>query len=146
MENMDQQVRRSELRKFGLMFGVVFSLVFGLVIPLIRHGRSLGLPFSDGGHWQAWPWITGGLIVACALFHPASLAYLERAWMAFARVAQWVNTRIIMLLLFYVMILPIGLLLRLFGKDSLKRKFDSEAASYRVHQANQDKHHMEKPF
>ena len=134
------------LSQFGLKFGTVFSLVFGLLIPLIRHGRALGMPFSETGMWTAWPWITGLVIIAFALLYPAALRYLEKAWMKFAHVAQWVNTRIIMLLLFYVIILPIGLLLRLFGKDSMQRHFDKKADSYRVKHEAQDKSHMEKPF
>lgn len=146
MNSSSSNPSRSELRQFGLMFGSVFSLVFGLLIPLIRHGRALGMPFSETGQWSAWPWITGLVIIACALLYPAALHYLEKAWMKFAHVAQWVNTRIIMLILFYVIILPIGLVLRLFGKDSMHRKFNSKTNSYRVEHEAQDKSHMEKPF
>jgi hypothetical protein len=142
----DSQERRAELRKFGLMFGTIFSLVFGLIIPLLKHGSSLGLPFAATGHWQAWPWIASLVIIAWALLHPASLYLLEKPWMKFAHVAQWVNTRIIMLFLFYVIILPIGLLLRLFGKDNMHRKFDSKTTSYRIKPEAQDRSHMEKPF
>lgn len=146
MSKSHQKTGKAELRQFGLMFGTVFSLVFGLVIPLLRHGRALGLPFSDSGQWQVWPWAVGVILVACALFHPASLRPLEKAWMKFAEIAQWVNTRIIMLFLFYVIILPIGLLLRLFGKDPMHRNFEDKTKSYRVRHEAQDKSHMEKPF
>ena len=128
------------------MFGSIFSLVFGLIIPLLRHGSSLGMPFSGSGHWAVWPWLAGLAVIAWALLHPASLVLLEKPWMKFAQAAQWINTRIIMLLLFYVMILPIGLLLRLFGKDTMHRKFDSKTNTYRIRHEVQDKSHMEKPF
>ena len=128
------------------MFGMILALLFGLVIPFIRHGSSLGLPFSANGGWTAWPWVTGLLIMAWATLHPASLWLLHRPWMKFAVVAQWVNTRIIMLLLFYLMILPIGLLLRLFGKDAMHRNFDRSADSYRVAADSQENNHMEKPY
>jgi hypothetical protein len=134
-----------ELRRFGLMFSAVLAVLFGVLIPLLRHGSALGLPFVSG-HWPAWPWLAAALVAAWALAHPASLHLLHRPWMRFAHIAQWVNTRIIMLLLFYVIILPIGLLLRLFGKDPMRRRMESAAQSYRIRAELRDRDHVEKPY
>ena len=134
---------KTELRKFGLMFGLILVLLFGLLIPLVRHGIGPGMSFAA---WPVWPWLTGAVVGAWALLHPRSLTLLHGPWMKFAQVAQWVNTRIIMLLMFYCMILPIGLLLKLFGKDSLNLKFDAKLDSYRIRQTAQEKDHMEKPY
>lgn len=136
---------RADLRRFGLMFGCVLAALFGVLVPLIRHGFAPGLPFVSD-NWPAWPWIAGATTGAWALLHPASLVWLHRPWMRFAQIAGWVNTRLIMLLLFYVIILPIGLLLRLFGKDAMQRRLDDQAPSYRVAADQRDPDHMEKPF
>ena len=135
----EQNPGKKELRKFGITFALVLAVLFGVLLPLIRHGTELE-------SWALWPWFASSAIAACALFHPASLKLLYTPWMKFAEVAQWVNTRIIMFLMFYLLILPIGLALRLLGKDSMKRKFDKGVESYRVKQEPIDKNHMEKPY
>jgi len=142
-----QQPRPSppQLRSFGLLFGAIMAGLFGFIIPLIRHGSALGIPFVSG-NWPAWPWMAGAFVGTWAVVHPASLILLHRPWMRFASVAQWINTRIIMVLLFYVIILPIGLLLRLFGKDPMRRKLHPGAPSYRVSAEARESDHFEKPY
>ena len=81
-----------------------------------------------------------------ALVHPRSLFLLHRPWMKFADVAGWVNTRVIMLVLFYFLIMPIGFLMRLFGHDPMSRKFNMALDSYRVKSKPQDRDHMETPY
>jgi hypothetical protein len=53
-------------------------------------------------------------------------------WMKFAFVLGWVNTRVILSVFFYLVITPVGLVMRLFGRDPMNRKFDRSAASYWV--------------
>jgi len=137
---MKQGLDKKELRQFGMTFAVILAVLFGLLIPWFRFG------FSNLQAWPTWPWIAAVLIFTWAVVHPASVRFLYAPWMKFATVAQWVNTRLIMLLLFYLVMLPIGLLLRLFGKDSMQRRFDPDADSYRVESDQRPAEHMEKPF
>lgn len=58
----------------------------------------------------------------------AKLVY--RGWMIFAKALGFVNTRILLTLFFYLVITPIGLLLRLFGKNPLNLRLDPEAKTY----------------
>lgn len=139
-----QKPGAGELRKFGLLFGVLFVLVLGIVIPMI--GKGFSALFADFGLWPRWPWVTGGGVMVWALIHPASLYLLHRPWMKFAAVAGWVNTRIIMLLLFYLLILPIGFIMRLFGYDPMRRKFDPQAGTYRNERKPQESEHMRHPY
>jgi hypothetical protein len=136
---------KSGLRSFGLMFAAVLATLFGVLIPLLRFGWN-GLPLLAGNQNPAWPWWAAAVIAALALVVPASLVWLYKPWMKFASIAQWVNTRIILWLLFYLIILPIGLLRRVLGKDSMQRKFDSAAASYRSELGSADHNDMEKPY
>lgn len=142
----NREIDRKALRKFGLLFGSLTVLIFGITIPLLRYGNAIGSPLSEVNHWPAWPWMVLAVSGLWALLHPQSLTLLHRPWMKFAGYTQWLNTRIIILLMFYLMILPIGLILRLLGKDSLHRNFDPKLASYRLKQAPRDKNHMEKPY
>lgn len=64
------------------------------------------------------------------LFAPRTLAVPERLWMAFAEKLGSVVTVLIMVLTYFVMVVPIGLLLRLIGKDLLALKLDRSQKSY----------------
>jgi hypothetical protein len=136
---------KSGLRSFGLMFAVVLAVLFGLLIPLLRFGWS-GLPLLKGNHNPAWPWWAAAVIAVLALVIPASLVWLYKPWMKFADLAQWVNSRIILWLLYYLIILPIGLLRHLLGKDSMQRKFDPKLETYRTELGAADHNDMEKPY
>lgn len=135
---------KSELRSFGFLFAVFFILVIGVVIPMIR--QDIGLLFTDLSLWPRWPWVVGAVVAAWAALHPASLHLLHRPWMVFADVAGWVNTRIILVLLFYVLILPIGFIMRLFGYDPMQRKIDKDLQTYRKPCKPQDREHMRHPY
>lgn len=139
-----QKPGKNELRSFGFLFAVFFIMVIGIVIPMIRH--DLASLFSDLSMWPRWPWVVGAIVFAWAAIHPASLYLLHRPWMVFADVAGWVNTRIILVLLFYVLILPIGFIMRLFGYDPMQRKIDKDLHSYRKLCEPQDREHMRHPY
>ncbi len=66
--------------------------------------------------------------------------------MKFADIAAWVNTRIIMLILFYLLMLPIGFIMRLFGYDPMRLKIDSQLKTYRNVREPQDRDHMRHPY
>lgn len=137
---------KSELRQFGLLFSMMLLLLFGLLIPFIRFGLPTGLPFLAQSPWPAWPWWSAAVITAVALALPNSLIYLYKPWMKFAHIAQWINTRLILMFLFYLIILPIGLIRRMLGKDSMQRKIDPQARTYRTVLGEADHNDMEKPY
>lgn len=145
MSNLTALPDKAGLRQFGLMFAAILASLFGLLIPLIRFGFA-GLPLVASSQNPDWPWWAAAVIATLALIFPASLALLYKPWMKFAQLAQWVNTRIILLLLYYLVILPIGLLRRLLGQDSMHRKFDASAASYRTGLGGADHNDMSKPW
>ncbi len=123
------------LRSFGLVFGALIAGVFGLV-----------LPFLFSGSYPLWPWIVGALFAAWALAHPASLKPVYRGWMHVALVLGFVNTHLIMFILFYGLFLPFGAIMRLFGWDAMHRKFDGREDSYRVPTPERKRDHMSRPF
>ena len=123
------------LRSFGLVFGCLIAGVFGLVLPFI---------FSL--EYRLWPWLAGGVFAAWALVHPASLRPVYRAWMHVALVIGFINTHVIMFILFYGMFLPFGAVMRLFGWDAMKRRMTPDADSYRVPSEQRKKDHMSHPF
>jgi hypothetical protein len=131
------KVTTPELRKFGLMFGAIIIALFGLLIPWIADAPILvtGKAFILGAIFIAW-----GLIL------PATLKPVYSLWMKFGGVAGYINTHIIMVLLFALIITPIGLIMRLFN-DPMRRSLTDDSKSYRVlREQVKPKTHMEGPF
>ena len=77
---------------------------------------------------------------------PATLRPVYTTWMKIGHGIGWVNTRIILGILFYVLILPMGLVMRLFGNDPMARKRDESASSYRIESISEPKDRLEKPY
>jgi hypothetical protein len=102
-------------------FGYVFAGFFGLVAIF---------SFVTGGH--RWPyWLAGALIFAAvAVIRPGVLAPLNKVWMRIGLVLHMIVSPLILGLLFYVFVTPVGLLMRLFGKDPLRLRMDPQADSY----------------
>ncbi|MCC7216085.1 MAG: hypothetical protein IT517_04880 [Burkholderiales bacterium] len=125
-----------ELRRFGAVLAVAFPAVFCLLLPWL---------FSRPIPW--WPLAVSGALLALAAVAPAALAPVERVWLRIGHALGFVNTRILLTLLFFLLVLPLGLLLRLMRKLPIERRFDPDAATYRVASAHSDDPKaMEKPF
>lgn len=126
---------RKELRSFGLITGSMTAGVFGILLPLLfKHG------------FPKWPWLVGSVLVAWALAAPTSLKPVYRVWMTIGQVLGFINTRIIMAVMFYLIIVPVGLLRRISGKDPMARTMSPDKQSYRKSSTDLDKKHVERPF
>jgi hypothetical protein len=124
----------SQLRTFGLTLGSVFALFFGLIPLAIHH------------HAHVWPWITAVLLWIVALAMPSALRHVHAGWFKLGLWLGWLNTRVILTLLFGFMIAPLGLAMRLFGRDRVGRQFQPQAQSYRTSSRNRPAHSMEHPY
>ena len=124
-----------ELRDFGLIMAGMLMLMFGLVLPWIF---SFSTPY--------WPFIAAFVFAVVALLRPVLLGPVNRIWLKISDVLGWINTRLVMGIMFFLLIAPIGILMRLFGKDTLSKKLSDEQTSYRIITKVRDKKHLEKPF
>lgn len=108
---------RDSVRKFGLLFAVIGVLLAAYLI------------YRGSAQWY-WP-IAGSLLFLVAAFvgYPI-LKPLYIGWMTFAFILAWVNTRILLGVFYYCIVTPIGVLMRLAGKDLLDRKIDRSAKTY----------------
>jgi hypothetical protein len=83
------------------------------------------------GHGSAWWWlIAAAVFLLLALFWTAPLRRLNHAWMRFGLALYRVVNPVVMALLFFVTVVPMGLAMRAFGRDALRLKRDKNAASY----------------
>lgn len=135
MSAADKPMSKQELRKFGLVTGGMLILFFYVLIPWIW----------DLDPRPTWSLKAAGVLAAMAIILPASLGPVYKVWMKFAEALGWVNTRIILGVVFFLMFFPLGMIMRIFN-DPMRRKLDASADSYRI-PSNPIKHeNMEKPF
>jgi len=127
--------QRSDLRKFAFVFGgalVVLSTLF----------------WYKGSPIYPWLAVPGALVAAIGAIAPQILRALYFVWMAIGLVLGTIMTSIILTIVFVVAITPIGLVMRLLGKDPLQRKLDPEASTYWIPKTHliEDKSRYEKYF
>jgi hypothetical protein len=127
---------KKQLREFGLITGIILVVLWGLLLPWQR-GYSLPI----------WPWIVSAIFVFLALCLPASLQPVYQIWMKIGSILGWINTRLLLGIIFYSLIMPIGLVRwQVFHQDPLFRNLDAEQETYRVFSTVKTKESLEKPF
>jgi hypothetical protein len=129
------ELDRKGLREFGLTTGGLVAVLFGLFFPWLLNAA---FPF--------WPWIVCVILVFWALLAPATLKPVYRGWMRFGLLLNRITTPIILGSVFFLVLAPMALIMRLRGRDPMARKFETETKSYRVVSKKMPKENMEKPF
>lgn len=102
-------------------FGAVFTAVF-VIIALF--------PLLGGGEVRVWAVVVAALFLAVSLVRSSLLGPLNRLWMKLGLLLHRVVSPVVLGLLFYGVVLPTGLLMRLVGKRTIPTTFDHERASY----------------
>jgi len=86
----------------------------------------------------------GGSLLLLAAFFPAGLARPHRAWLALARALGRVNSSVFLFLTFFLVLTPLGFVLRLFGRDELRRRGPAPASMWSPYpERNRDPRHYE---
>lgn len=129
-----RQLPKAELRNFGLLLGALFAAIFGAV-PWLRY-RSL----------EYWPWAAAAILWLAALAWPRILSWPHRWWTRVGEALGWFNTRVILTVIYFVAVTPLGFVMWVFGRDRMKRGFDPKCETYRVPSRPQPQRSMEKPF
>jgi hypothetical protein len=135
IDHIIPELDRKGLREFGLTFGAAIVIIFGLF-----------LPWMFELDWPRWPWFVAAPVWALALIYPPWLRPVYRVWMRFGLLASRVMTPLVLGIVFFVMISPMALFRRLFGKDPLQRTLDPDQESYRVESTRSPKEKLERPF
>jgi hypothetical protein len=86
------------------------------------------------------------MLLVLALAWPRSLTHVYRLWMTVGEVLGWINTRLILGVIFYLLFTPLGVCMRLRGKDPMRRTLSPEAESYRVVRQPRPYSHMRHQF
>jgi hypothetical protein len=125
---------KKQLRSFGLIVGGIFAGI-GLW-PLAVHFAA--------PRW--WSLIVAGVLMLPALVYPTVLYWPHKGWMFVGHILGWINTRIILGLVFYVVVTPIGIIRRMLGKDPMGRRIRPELNTYRVEREPRPASHLTKQY
>jgi hypothetical protein len=123
-------------REFGLIVGGIFFL--------------LSAWWIYRGKFHAVSQVTlplGAILVLLGLVFPRALVLPNKAWMALAEALSFVSTRVILAVVFFGIVTPIGFVKRFFGWDPLSRRAPASESYWRPYSARQrDSRHYEKMF
>jgi hypothetical protein len=111
------QLQSSSDRSFGFVFAAVFLII--ALYPLL-HAAGI----------RIWAVVVSGLFLLLAALVPQVLAPANRLWTKFGLLLHNIVSPIALGILFFIVVTPTGLLMRLFGKDPLRLRFDPAAGSY----------------
>ena len=98
-------------------FGIVF-FVFFLIIAI--------WPISSGENLKIWPLFLSLIFLVLGLFNSNILTPLNKIWMKFGLFLGMIISPIVMGIIFFCVVTPIGLCLKLFKKDILKLKKNND--------------------
>jgi len=123
-------------REFGLVVGAIFVL---LGAWWIYRGKFVNVAYLMVP--------LGSALILLGLVLPRALVYPNKAWMKLAEVLSFVMTRLILGIVFFLMITPIGVVKRWLGWDPLNRRGGSRASYWRPYSDRQrDPRHYEKMY
>ena len=108
---------RQSDRAFGFMFAIIFALVTGIVLFMTGAVNIVLIAIS-------------ATFAAAALVWPTILLPLNRLWQKFARGLGFITNHLILGIVLYVLITPVGLVMRMFGRNPMAAKHEPQADTY----------------
>ena len=108
---------KSSEKSFGLIFSIVFLIVS--LYPLIN---------SEG--FRIWALVVSTIFFLLAFVAPHILVLPNKLWFKFGLLLGSIIAPIVMAMVYFITVLPTGIIMRLLGKDLLKQKLDNNAKSY----------------
>ncbi len=110
-------VAKSSEKSFGIVFSVVFLII-------------AAWPLLDGAAIRWWPIGVSIAFLLCAFFWPVVLRPFNRLWTNFGLLLHRIVNPLVLGIIFFLVVSPIGLLMRALGKRPLALEFEPEKSSY----------------
>ena len=117
------EIKKGSEKNFGIVFGLVFLIIS--FYPLLLDSSI-----------RLWSLCISIIFIFLAFFIPKLLKYPNHLWFLFGILLGKIVSPFIMGIVFYTTITPTGLIMRLLGKDILKKKFEKKIDSYWVDRKN----------
>ena len=113
----EDKIKMSTNKSFGLVF-----FVFFLIIALF--------PLFKDGNIRIWAIIVSVIFLILGLLNSKILSPLNKIWFKFGILLGKIVSPIVMGIVFFLVVTPIGLFMKLIGKDLLNKKFSNKKSSY----------------
>jgi hypothetical protein len=123
------------LRQFAMTTAGMVAVLFGLFLPWLLKAA-----------WPLWPWVIAGILALWGLIAPRSLRPIYRGWMRLGLLLSRITTPLILGLVFFIVFVPAGFIMRLFRHDPMRRHAAPEAISYRCPSETPAPDSLEKPY
>lgn len=104
-----------KLREFGFLVGLGIPLLIGWILPLFT-----------GHNFRIWTIYIGAPLIVLGFLKPKLLYYPYRLWMKLGEYLGWINSRIILGIVFIVILNPIAFIMKLFKYDPLRQKWNNK--------------------
>lgn len=130
-----QTLSQAGLRHFGLLTGGIFAVLFGLLFPWLGERST-----------PVWPWILMGAFWILALLLPHVLQPVYAVWMKVGHVLGWINTRILLGVVYYLLIVPLGLLMRILKQGRIREMAAASGETLRQPSHPRSGNHFERLF
>ncbi len=121
---MNTSCSRKQLREFGFLIGLGLPIFIGFILPAL-----------SGHLFRSWTLWVGIPFLFIGITKPLLLLYPYKFWMQLGHILGWINSRIILGIIFIILVQPIAFIMRTFGYDPLRIKFSSKN-SYREKKIN----------
>lgn len=109
---------KKELRIFGIILAIILFIIG--TINLYKENILISVVL----------YILCLFVIIFIIVNPIFLRPIHRVLLFVSHMIGWINTRLLLGLIYYLIFLPIGVVLRILRKDLLDRKFDKERGSY----------------
>ena len=107
----ESSISQRQLRQFGFLIGIGFPVIIGWIVPAI-----------SGHLFRFWSLWIGVPLFILGILRPRLLFYPYQAWMKIGLALGWINSHIVLGLVFLLVLQPISFIMKLFGYDPLKKK------------------------
>ena len=108
---MKEKISEKKLREFGYFIGFAFPIVIGWIMPAI-----------SGHLFRSWTLWIGCSSLILGILKPSLLSYPYAAWMKLGHLLGWINSKVILGLVYILVLLPIASIMKIFGYDPLREK------------------------
>lgn len=125
MDSENIEIEKSSERTFGIIFSVFFCIV-GL------------FPVMSGGSISWWAFPLAVFFLIAAFLFPKFLAPLNFIWMKFGSLLHKIVSPIILTIIYFLAVVPVGLIMKLLGKDILNLKMDKSRKSYWIDRSKEN--------
>lgn len=118
---MSKVITKKQLKEFGFIISLGFPFIFGLLIPYLNQHT-----------FKVWTIYLGIPFFLLAIIYPNLLFFPYKIWMKIGHILGWINSRIILGLIFLLILQPIALIMKIFKYDPLRLK-KLQTSSYKEH-------------